>query len=223
MKTLVAGILALGFAAGAGGQQPEPPVTPAKPGQIVRFDVLIADLPEAMEAPTAQKLVELDRTGKLTSRTRFQLTSLEEMPAVIEFAERASRVSGRSTVGMRGRAGGPAAGPQVIPQYTTVNVGTTLQVTARVLEEDTVVAQFFLERTGLAGGPEGAFDPNDAKPPKPIERLITHTTLRLKAGEPLVISGQQSGAGNEAARTWIVITAALGAETIPPGGEAKSQ
>jgi hypothetical protein len=224
MKTILAGVLALVWGITVWGQDAERPATPTKAGQIVRFEVLIADLTEAMEAPSAAKILELDKAGKLTSLTRFQLTSLEEMPAVIQFGELAPRVSGRSTVAVpfRGRGGGAPAGPQVVPQYTSISVGTTLKVTARVIEEGIIVAQFYLDRTGLAGGPEGAFDPNDAKPPKPVERIVTDTTLRLKAGEPQVISGQQVGAGNEAARTWIVITAGLGAEAIQPAGKVKS-
>src|SRR5262249_36252986 len=134
MKTVVASILTLSLGTFACGQEPAQGTTPIKSGQIVRFDVLIADLAEALEATSAEKIVELDKGGKLTSRARFQLASVEEMPAVIQFGEMAPRVSGRTTVGGRQFGGGAARAP-VVPQYTSVNVGTTLQVTARASEE----------------------------------------------------------------------------------------
>src|SRR6478672_4755775 len=178
MKAVIAGIFALVLTSGARGQEPAQAALPTKPGQIVRFDVLIVDLAEAVESPTADKIVELEKAGKLTSRARLQLASVEETPASIQFGELAPRVSGRTTVGPRRLGPGGPAPPQVVPQYTSVNVGTTLQVTARVVD-GVVVAQVYLERTALAGGAEGPFDPNEIKPAKPLERLHTETTLRL--------------------------------------------
>jgi hypothetical protein len=197
MAIALVGVLSLALAAG----EQEAERAPAKAGQLIRFEVLIADLAEAVEAPSAEKVLELEKTGKLQARVRFQLASLDELPASIQFTERVSRVSGY-------RFARPGAG--AAPVYQDVNVGTNLRVTARVSEDRTIVAQFYLERTGLAGEAEPPADPNAAIAPPAVDRMQSNTTLRLKAGEPQVIGGQQTGVAKEVNRTWIVITAHVG-------------
>src|SRR5207248_498888 len=100
--------------------------------------------------------------------------------------------------------------PQSVPIYSSINIGTLVQVTARVESDGSIVTQFMAERSGLAGGPEPPFDPNVATPPKAVERLLTETTIRLKPGEPQLIGGRQSTVGKETNKTWIVLTAHLG-------------
>src|SRR4029078_6825890 len=203
MNIAVVGVLAVAMLAGE--QEPGRVAVEkagAKTGKLVRFEVLIADLTEAVEAPSAAKVLELERAGKLQARVRFQLASVEEVPALIQFVETVSRVSQRGNrAANRGRAAA---------QYADVSVGTTLQVTARVVEENTIVTQFLLSRSGLAAEAEQPADANAAVAPAAINRMQSNTTLRLKAGEPQVISGQQMGVGKEVNRTWIVVTGHVG-------------
>ena len=92
--------MAFALAAAAVGQEaPERPAL-VKAGQLVRFEVLIADLKEAVEAPTAAKILEMDKEGNLQARVRFQLSAVENVPASIQFAEIVPRV-----IGYSGRAG----------------------------------------------------------------------------------------------------------------------
>ncbi|HMC09803.1 MAG TPA: hypothetical protein VKH44_00880, partial [Pirellulaceae bacterium] len=93
----------------------------------------------------------------------------------------------------------------------SINVGTIVQMTARAQDDGSIVAQLYVERSGLAGGPETAFDPTAATPPKSVERLMTETTMQLKPGEAQVIGGRQNTLGKDANKTWIVVTAHLGA------------
>lgn len=198
-SAVVAGLIGAGGVI-AGEQEATEKASP-KVGQLVRFEVLIADLTEAVETPTAAKVLELEKSGKLKTRVRFELASLEELPATTQFTERVARVSQPANPIVRGRT---------FPQYTDVTVGTNLRVTARVVEPNTIVTQFFLERTGLAAATEQPADAKPASAPQTIDRLQCNTTLRLQAGEPQVIGGQQIGVAKEANRTWIVITAHVG-------------
>src|SRR5882724_6007770 len=196
----------------AAAEPAAPSALPAKVGKMLTFEVLIADLLESIDSPTAANILELERAGKLGFLTRLQLTSLEEQTASVQFGELISRVTGRSTTGFqafgRGGPGGPggAVGPQSTPIYSSINVGTIVQMTARVQDDGSIVAQLYVERSGLAGGPETAFDPTAATPPKSVERLMTETTMQLKPGEAQVIGGRQNILGKDANKTWIVVT-----------------
>lgn len=213
MNIAAVGVLAVAMLAAE--QEPEKATADkagAKAGQLVRFEVLIVDLKEAVEAPSAAKVLELERTGKLQARVRFQLASVEDVPAMIQFSEIVPRVSQRANPAVRGRAGA---------QFSDVNVGTTVRVSARVVEKNTIVAQFLLMRNALVAEAEQPADANAAVAPAAIDQMQSNATLRLMAGEPQVISGQQTGAAKESNRTWIVVTARIGAEPAPLADGAK--
>jgi len=89
---------------------------------MITFEVLIADLAEALEQPTAASILELEKTGKLSFFTRLKLASLEEQTAIVDFSEMAPRIRGWTVTG-RGST----------PSYTSMNVGTVVQITTRVL------------------------------------------------------------------------------------------
>src|SRR6266481_4960429 len=54
-------------------------------GRQITLDVLIADLSEAVEKPTATKLLEMEKGGKLVAATRLQMAMLDELPSFIQF------------------------------------------------------------------------------------------------------------------------------------------
>jgi hypothetical protein len=181
---------------------------PAAAGKMITFELIIADVNDALDSPTAAKILDLEKTGKLNYLARVQLASLENQQAHVQFGERTSRVIGRTMTGGRGFAPGGAPGPQSTPIYNDINLGTVVQVTARVEDDGSVVTQLMVERSGIAGGADAAaFDPNSNDPPKTIQTLTTQTTVRLKPGEPQVVSGRQVSMGKEANKTWIVVTA----------------
>jgi len=171
---------------------------------MITFEVLIADLAEALEQPTAASILELEKTGKLSFFTRLKLASLEEQTAIVDFSEMAPRIRGWTVTG-RGST----------PSYTSMNVGTVVQITTRVLDDGSIVAQLYVSRSGLAGGPEGA-DADVSTPPKSVERMATQTTLKLKPGEAQILGGRQNTAGKDANKTYIVVTANAGAAPPTP-------
>jgi len=185
---------------------------PPTAGKMVAFEIIIADVNEPLESPTPAKIFDLEKSGKLNRLARVQLASLEQQSAMVQFRELTPRVTGRTTTG-RGGFGGAGAPPgvQSTPIYNDINLGTLIQVTARVEEDDSIVMQLMVEQSGIAGGADaGAFDPNSNDPPKGIQTLTSQSTVRLKPGEPQIISGRQVAAGKEANKTWIVVTANLG-------------
>lgn len=179
--------------------QPTSAPLPTKIGKSLSFDVLVAARAEPLEGATAGKILELEKAGKLDYVNRLQLATLEEMPAFVQFGELKPRMQGRT-----------ATNVTVLPIYSDINLGSILQVTARVADDGAIVAQIFFEQSFLDGGEEGAFNPQDLSPPKAIARQLTQTTVRLKPGEPLLVGGHQAGVGQEASQSWIVVTARVG-------------
>jgi hypothetical protein len=172
---------------------------PTTIGKTLTFDVLIAGRFQAVDSPTAEKILELEKAGKLDYANRLQITTLEDLPAYVQFGAKTSRVVGRTNTGL-----------SVMPIYNDVNLGSILQVTGRVTDDGTIVAQVFVEQMFLAGGEEIAFDPQANLPPKAVEQQFAQSTVRLKPGEPQTIGGHQAAVGHDSSQTWIVVTACVG-------------
>src|SRR5205814_2192724 len=122
---------------------------PTTVGKPLAFEVLIAELYEPIDSPTVNDILALEKAGKLNFINRLQLTTLEEQTAYVQFGALTSRVTGRATTGLT-----------MVPIYNSVNLGTIAQITGRVADDGSIVAQVMVERSGLAGGDEGPFDPN---------------------------------------------------------------
>ncbi len=185
-----------------------------RPGKMIVFEMVIADLVDPLDSPTAEKILEIEKSGKFNFLTRVQVTSLEEQTASVQFGEATSRSTGRAAAG-RGFAGGPFGGRGALPTYTSLNVGTSVELTARVEQDGSIVTQLRAERSGLGAAPEQPVEVNGRVPPESVERLMTETTLRLKPGEPQLVGGRQGTTGKDANKTWIVLTAHLGHKPAP--------
>ena len=48
-------------------------------------EVLIADLTESIDNPSATKILELEKAGKLAASTRLRMATLDELPGFIQF------------------------------------------------------------------------------------------------------------------------------------------
>jgi len=172
---------------------------PTTIGKTLTFEVLIAGQFQAIESPTAEKILELEKAGTLDYANRLRLTTLEEQPAFVQFGALMARVIGRTNTGLT-----------VMPIYNDINVGAIVQVTARVAEDGSIVAQLFVEQSFPAGGEEGPFDPQANLPPKAIERQFAQSTIRLRPGEPQIVGGRQAAVGQDSSQTWIVVTGQIG-------------
>lgn len=160
-------------------------------GKSLILDVCFAETKEAVPQPVASELLEMERNGKLKSSARVRLLLLENQPAFAQFGELASKVSGHAMTGQK-----------TVPIYTTMSVGTMVQATGRIEEDGTVLMQIYVEKSGLVPSDE----PLETRVPESVTRLLAQSTVRLKPGEPAVLSGGPTGGSDEKSQNWIVVS-----------------
>ncbi len=202
MRYFMAMAAVLLAAAGAFGQERK------APGQLIELDVLFAEAgPVAGEGEiTAAKILDLEKQGKLTSAARIKLSLLENTPGSVQFGETVGIATGRQDFG-GGRGGA---------MFSRQNVGTAVNATARVEDDGTIVVELTAERSGVAAAKpaaDGAEAPGAE--PQRMSQSTSRTTVRVASGKPIIVGGQQSAAGKEAAGIYLVLTASL-----PAGAKA---
>lgn len=168
-------------------------------GQSVAIEVLLADAigPAADGSDiTAEKIIELDKQGKLATASRIKLALLENLPASAQFGENAPLVTGRQD-------GFPGGGRSSV--YSMQNLGTTVQATARVEQDGKVLVELTVERSRLS--PAKPTEGDAAPEPRRIINQNTRTTVRVASGSSVLVGGQQTVAGADSAQTYIVLTA----------------
>ena len=205
MRYVMATVVALFLlAVGATGRADEP-----KAGQLVSLDVLLADLSGAALGDgemTAAKVLDLEKQGKLDAATRIKLAVVENSQGMVNFSEAAPVATARQDFG--GGRGGNA--------YSMQNHGTTVQVTARVEQDGSIVLNLQVERSRLvANRPAGEEAGAAAIAATKTTQVRVHTTARLASNKPTIVGSQQAGVGKEAIHTYVVLTA-----SVPEGGKA---
>ncbi len=190
------------------GQRRGGPVTrpePPQAGRQIVLEVLIADLTEGIENPTAAKILELEKAGKLALATRLRMATLDELRGFIQFG---GTVAGRTSPGSdRGGDRGGFGG--VRPPTASSDKGVQLQATTRIEEGGAIVMQLYLER------PESAVPQELARADGSVEAhnrfsFLSQNTVRLRSGEATLISGRSTALGMEKSQTWAVVTATVG-------------
>jgi type II secretory pathway component GspD/PulD (secretin) len=189
--------------------------------KMIAFEVMIADLPAKTEEgkPAAHAgtdeawlaRVKNQADGGKNNISTIRLTATGNQTAMIQFGGQTPVVTGMQqgfAGGGRGAAGGLTRSP-IVQQTQT---GTIVQCTARVLDDDTIIAEFEIERSRLA--PEGGTlleESDDAGALRAPGMLTTtcKTTVKLKPGKPRVITGLKNQAGNSSTVSVIVVTAEL--------------
>jgi hypothetical protein len=163
----------------------------ASAGRMLMLDVLVAEMEKTLTQPTAADILEMEKNGKLVGKTHIRLLSLENQPSFAQFGELASKVSGRATTGL-----------SVVPIYNSVNVGTIVQATSRIEADGTALIQVYVQKSALVRSP----DPPELREPEGITRISGQSTVRAKAGEPVLLSAGPSNGTDAAAQTWIVLS-----------------
>jgi hypothetical protein len=163
----------------------------AAAGKSLMLDVCFAETEDAQSQPSASDLLEMERNGKLKSNARVRLLLLENQPAFAQFGELANKVSGRALMGQK-----------TTPIYTTMNVGTMVQATGRIEDDGTILMQIYIEKSGLVASDE----PPDTREPENLTRLLAQSTVRLKSGEPTVLTSGPTGGSDTKSRNWIVLS-----------------
>lgn len=212
MRLALPGLLcALMFSPLAYGQQANSRQTAESraAGREITVSVLIADLTQPLENPTASKILEMEASGKLRAATRVQLVLLDELPAAMNLGTRAvPRTVNIGDRGGFGDRGGPVGVTVQRPQPTT---GVQLRVTTRIEDGGQILAEIYLERPDTAI-PE-ALLPSDASNDQRQNFAVSlQSTVRLKSGEAKLVSSRQSGVGAAQSSTLIVVTATAKAD-----------
>jgi hypothetical protein len=187
--------------------QETPPVSPSA-AKMIRFEVAVAEFAEAIDAEKPINLAEIERAGQAKSLIRVQLTSLDQQTATFQLTELVSRATGPFAAARRGNPADPFdRGAQ---RLSSINVGTILQMTPRLEPDGTVAAQVAINRTRLAAQQEQAAEAGIAAAPQGIEQIVSETTVRLKPGEAQRVAARENNLGDDAGKTWIIITAHIG-------------
>jgi hypothetical protein len=192
-------------------------------GQLVSIEVLLADAigPAADGSEiTAAKIIELDKQGKLAAASRIKLSIVENVPGLATYGETTPLVSGRQDFA-GGQFGGGGRGGS---SYSMQNLGTTVQATARIEEDGKILVELSVERSRLA--PAKPAEGDAAPLPRQLLNHSTRTTVRVASGQSVLVGGQQSVAGPEAAQTYVVLTAlaaepAKAADAVRPAAVLK--
>jgi type II secretory pathway component GspD/PulD (secretin) len=163
----------------------------AASGKSLLVDVFFAKTKEALEQPSPTELMALQRDGKLASNANVRLLLLENLPGFTQFGELANKVAGVTATNTR-----------VVPIYNAVNVGTIVQATGRVADDGTILLQIYIEKSEL----EPSDEPPETRKPEDITRLLAQSTVRLKPGEPVVLSSGPAGSSDTKSQNWIVLS-----------------
>src|SRR5262245_6711440 len=163
-------------------------------GKPIMLEVLIAETAEPLTQPTASDVLDLERKGKLKGNARVRLLSLENLPAFAQFGELASRVQGRTITQFGATA-----------QYSSVNVGTIVQATSRLEADGTVLIQIHVAKSTIAP----SLVPPEQREPENITSLTAQSTVRVKPGEPAILSAGPSYGPDASSRTWVVLVCNL--------------
>ena len=190
-------------------------------GKLVSVEVLIVDVSSAAlgsstEDPAPEKLLDLEKQGKLAGLARMKLASIENLEASVQLGEMVGVATGRTFGGFRGGAadaagfgggrgapGAGGAGDAGTTSYSMRNIGTLLRVNPRVVQDGSILVDLNVERSKLADAPmpEGA-----AFASSRTIMIQARTTLRIPAGKS-VVTGGHSTAGKEGTQTWIIVSA----------------
>ncbi len=186
-----------------------------KPVKMIAFDIIFADLPAKAEDLKEQSTSDETWLARLKDNagnpkaniSKLRLTATETNQATVQFGGQTPVVTG-----VERNFGGRGAAPTRSPILQQRQTGTIVKCTARVLENDTILAEFEIERSQLA--PEaGALleesDDNGAVRTPGISTVTCKTTLKLKPGKPRVISGLRSQTAKGGTVQVIAITAEL--------------
>jgi hypothetical protein len=153
---------------------------------------------------TQEKILELEKQGKIARWSRVQFTTLESQTAVMQFGERGPSSGSKSVTSLFQVAGSSASGQ---------DSGTIVQVTPRIEEKGSILMfldvqqQTLLDPPAPAAAEKSEPGKKDAAPPPAGTTAVVRcsTTLRLDPGIWNVSGVQRSD--KSPTQTWILVNA----------------
>ncbi|RIK81924.1 MAG: hypothetical protein DCC68_07685 [Planctomycetota bacterium] len=187
---------------------------PAPAGKAVSIDLAIVEVNKAgKQKPTIdlsnkEKIPELLRAleekGEGTVVSRVRLASLEHSPCSVQIGESRPVATGRTAATFGGRREG--VGPTAM-SYQMTNVGMMVQITPRVEDDGSVVAELHLSSSRLAPAAKAEDGEGSDLPRERTTTLSTQTTLRIPKDRGMIVSASQSTDADETRETLIVVSA----------------
>ena len=189
-------------------------------GRLISMEVTIADVVgESRAEMTAGQLAELDKAGNVKALSRFRISALENNPASVRFGERVSIVTGRVAFPGRGEGSRGFAQESVAQEQ----IGTMIDVTARVDEDESILVELQAEQSRLtpAAAKAAGDDPAATSVPRQgTETITSHTTVRIPQGKTVVAGSKTTKTEQGTVQTWILVSASAEAARPKPADEA---
>lgn len=195
-------------------------------GLAVTMEVVIAELkaPEkaelalgvgASDKSIADRLKQLAAQGHVGLITQTRMTSLHKEEALIQIGETTPAVSGRTSRGVPangfgggGGGAGTGGGFPASTVYTMVSTGTMIRATPSCEEGGGVVVNLKIERTRLL--PKSKADGAAEVEPQQTVTLTANSTVRIPAGQTVLVSGSRSVTNEQATELLILVSAQVG-------------
>jgi len=189
-------------------------------GRLILVEVTIADVTGDGPAElSASKLAELDKAGNVRALSRYRISALENNPSMVQFGERMSVVTGR--VAFPGRGEGVRGFAQ--ESVAQEQIGTMINVTARVDDDESILVELKAEQSRLAPAAAKAAGEGDAAasvPRQGTETITSHTTIRIPPGKTVVAGSKTTKTEQGTVQTWILISASAEAARPKAADEA---
>ncbi len=185
-----------------------------QPPKMVAFEILFADVSvEVKEKKTwttidEEWLAEIETVAakRKGGFSKVRLTALDNQATMVQYGEETPIVTGVQAFPSRG-------GSSRTPILQRKQTGTIVQCTARILEDDTIIAAFEIERSRLSSKEEAvALEEGVEKDALRTPAQLTttcKTTLKLKPGRPVVVSGLKTEGPDTGTKNVIIVTAEL--------------
>lgn len=185
----------------------------SKPG-LIALDVVIVELSGKVQAGKLQqgdatgdeiskRIAELEKQGKLTSISRFHLSTLENQKALIQIGERVPVTTGVQR--FSSRASGGNTGRSVSYQDT----GSIVSATARIESDDRIVVELNIEQSRLKKSdlaPEGGDKKVAVFDPPKTSTLTVQSTVILRNGKAMLLGGRRRFVGASGSHTMILVS-----------------
>lgn len=183
-----------------------------RPPAVIAFDVTILrttagaaqlsgeDLsgdPTKVEA----RIAELEKAGSVELIDRLHLTTLDNQKAQVQVGQNVLVRQPGESVGFPGRP------QQRAVSYQQENIGTLVMVTPR-RAGDAVVAELSVEKSWFPLAKPSVDGDDEATSPGPAKEILqTKATLRLPAGQAVLLGGNDALAAGDRSRVAVIVTA----------------
>jgi type II secretory pathway component GspD/PulD (secretin) len=205
------------------------------PPRLIACDVLIAvsevplDATQVDPSQLNERIDHLANEGKLVSRSRASLVTVENHPALLQLGEQTSVATGRIFGGRRAPQGGTASSGRTAgsfpaaTSYTNVQTGTVIKLLPRVADDGAVLANVSVEQSRLRPSPTRASldsgqpadaqfdvlqDTLDVQPPG-VTTLAAQSEIRVPDGKTVILGSFVSESEEGYREAIVLLTARL--------------